>query len=419
MPVPPDPSPEPGRFQPLPALNECEYAAFVSYAHADDELAFGWIGQFRTELERGLRALLRGITVPRLHLSAENGPIAGALGEALTQRIQRSFAMIIVVHQNYAASEWCLKELEAFRALFGDAGVRQRLYVLALSEPAMHQVASGAAWRGLVTGDDAVWLPFHERDASSRPIAPYTDAGTVAQAFRAPFERLRDDLGAKMKAAQSPAALRSPVVAPEPVAAPVPATVVTVVDMPLPLEGVPSAPAPTVPASRVAAATSAPAPLRIYIESNRHERNLWEPLGEQIQRRWNLLCANLAPERTPPLTLRARGLPVDRLEEFPSLDDADGVVLLWGRKTSDTLVAQIDKVERKTSPGRDAAPGIVAYLMPPQQASEPVPAWGWQVLRFDVQGEDTVDVIDDEQDQLTRFLKKVFRRRLQREGQGA
>jgi len=403
--VPPDLS----HFQPLPALSECEYAAFVSYAHADDELAFGWIGQFRVELERGLRALLRGIPVPRLHLSAENGPIAGALGEALTQRIQRSFAMIIVVHMNYAASEWCLKELEAFRTLFGDAGVKQRLYVLALSEPAMHQVAAGAAWQGLMTGDDAVWLPFHERDESSRPIAPYTDAGTVAQAFRAPFERLRDDLGAKMKAAQSPAALRSAPAVP----APLPVPVVVEVDMPLPLEG-----APTVPPRSASVAAAAPSPLRIYIESNRHERNLWEPLGEQIQRRWNLLCANLAPERKPPLALRARGLPVDRLEEFPTLDDADGVVLLWGRKTSETLVAQIDKVERKTSPGRDAAPGIVAYLMPPQQASEPVPAWGWQVLRFDVQGEDAVDVLDDEQDQLTRFLKKVFRRRLQREGQG-
>ena len=419
MPVPREPSPEPGRFQPLPALNECEYAAFVSYAHADDELAFGWIGQFRTELERGLRALLRGIPVPRLHLSAENGPIAGALGEALTQRIQRSFAMIIVVHFNYAASEWCLKELEVFRTLFGDAGVRQRLYVLALSEPAMHQVAAGAAWQGLMTGDDAVWLPFHERDETSRPIAPYTDAGMVAQAFRAPFERLRDDLGAKMKAAQTAAVLHSEPVAPSAAAA-VAAPLVIEVDMPLPLEGVPPAPPlarpPAPPPSPPAAA--APSPLRIYIESNKHERNLWEPLGEQIQRKWNALSASVAPDRLPPLLLRARGLPVDRLEEFPTLDDADGVVLLWGRKTSETLVAQIDKVERKTSPGRDAAPGIVAYLMPPQQASEPVPAWGWQVLRFDVQGEDAVDVLDDEQDQLTRFLKKVYRRRVQREGQG-
>ncbi len=115
---------------------------------------------------------------------------------------------------------------------------------------------------------------------------------------------------------------------------------------------------------------------------------------------------------------RRKGLPVDDIDRFPTLDDADGVVLLWGRKTSEALVAQINKVENKMPPGRDAAPGIVAYLMPPQQASEPVPAWGWQVLRFNASDEDSIDVVDDERDQLKRFLKKVFERRRQREAQG-
>jgi hypothetical protein len=171
------------------------------------------------------------------------------------------------------------------------------------------------------------------------------------------------------------------------------------------------------PGSPVAAATAQG--VRIYIESNRHERTLWEPLGEQIRRKWDELCRNLAPGRVPPLSLRTRGLPVDQIDSFPSLDDADGVVLLWGRKTSDALVAQINKVENKMAPGRDAAPGIVAYLMPPQEASEPVPAWGWQVLRFNAASEDAIDVVDDERDELKRFLKKVFERRQQRdEGAG-
>ncbi|MBC7941179.1 MAG: hypothetical protein H7Z19_15725, partial [Chitinophagaceae bacterium] len=168
-------------------------------------------------------------------------------------------------------------------------------------------------------------------------------------------------------------------------------------------------------AAAAAVAGSAAHGVRIYIESNRHERTLWEPLGEQIQRQWDRLFRHLAPDRLPPLTLRARGLPVDQLDRFPNLDDADGVVLLWGRKTSDALVAQIDKVERKTTPGRDAPPGIVAYLMPPQQASEPIPAWGWQVLRFDARDEDHIGVLDEESDQLKRFLKKVFERRRLRE----
>jgi DNA polymerase III delta prime subunit len=60
----------------------------------------------------------------------------------------------------------------------------------------------------------------------------------------------------------------------------------------------------------------------------------------------------------------------------------------------------------------------VAYLMPPQQATEPVPAWGWQVLRFNASDEQTIDVIDEESDQLKRFLKNVFERRQQRDRAG-
>ena len=118
----------------------------------------------------------------------------------------------------------------------------------------------------------------------------------------------------------------------------------------------------------------------------------------------------------PPLALRPRGLPVDQIDSFPNLDDADGVVLLWGKKTSDALVAQINKVENKMAPGRDAAPGIVAYLMPPQQASEPLPAWGWQVLRFDARDEEAIDVVVEERDELMRFLRKALRRCQLREG---
>ena len=116
--------------------------------------------------------------------------------------------------------------------------------------------------------------------------------------------------------------------------------------------------------------------------------------------------------------MRTRGLPVDQIDQIANLDDADGVVLLWGRKTPEALVAQINKVEGKLT-GRHVAPGIVAYLMPPQQATEPVPAWGWQVLRFNATNEDDIDVVDDERDELKRFLKKVFERRHQRDAGGA
>ena len=44
-----------------------------------------------------------------------------------------------------------------------------------------------------------------------------------------------------------------------------------------------------------------PQAVRIYIESNRNERTLWEPLGEQIRRKWDAISRELAPERIPPL----------------------------------------------------------------------------------------------------------------------
>ena len=81
-----------------------------------------------------LGPLLRGVRLPRMHLSGENGPVAGALSDELRRRVEASFAMVIVVHDNYAHSSWCLKELEYFRALWGDAGLHERLYILALSE---------------------------------------------------------------------------------------------------------------------------------------------------------------------------------------------------------------------------------------------------------------------------------------------
>jgi hypothetical protein len=528
----------------MKALKDCEYSAFISYAHADDTLWYQWVSHFRTELEQSLRAQLRGVPVPRMHMSGDNGPVAGRLGEELERRIAGSFAMIIVVGDNYAQSEWCLKELAYFHQLFGEEGLRQRLYIVSLVEGAMHAVAGGRAWQALMPGGEQLWLPFSDPADPTRPLDVYMGPGLVANAFRVPFERLRNDLAAKLKrAAQAvPAAPAPPVAAPA--AAPVPAVARPVPVPVAPDSGwstLPGALPPPAPAARtvwlgfgapaaqgalaVAAAqltaaglvvrrlepdavfadfaelegaqtlilpldehpplmtrfkpgghlevqrdawlqrgkpaedllwldlrpapdaggvgagylatiggtalalpallhrlrpAAAPVPqsVRIYIESNRHERTLWEPLGEQIQHAWDDVCRQTAPDLVPPLSLRARGLPLDDLERFPNLDDADGVVLLWGKKTGEALVAQIDRIEKRIAPGRDAPPGIVAFLMPPQQSSEPMPAWGWQVLRFDARDEDRIDVLDEESGQLHRFLRKVLQRRRQRDAGG-
>ena len=74
-------------------LKDCEFTAFISYAHADDAAWFGWVRQFRDELERSLAAMLRGVRLPRMHLSGENGPVAGALSQELQERVAKAFAM--------------------------------------------------------------------------------------------------------------------------------------------------------------------------------------------------------------------------------------------------------------------------------------------------------------------------------------
>jgi hypothetical protein len=186
----------------MPPLKDFDYSAFISYAHADDEAWYGWVSCFRAELERGLRALLRGQSVPRMHLSGDNGPIAGLLGDELQQRVAASFAMIIVVHENYAQSAWCLKELAYFKALFGEQGLRERLYIVALSEPSIQRVSRSAAWQELLPGGEQLWLPFYDPADPARPLDIYMSPGIVANAFRTPFERLRGDLAAKLRQAQ-------------------------------------------------------------------------------------------------------------------------------------------------------------------------------------------------------------------------
>ena len=519
--------PKARRGAPMKPLKDCEFTAFISYAHADDAAWFDWVTQFRNELERGLGALLRGVKLPRMHLSGENGPVAGVLSDQLKQRVESSFAMIIVVHDNYAQSDWCLRELEYFKSLFGDEGFRDRLYIVAMSESAMLSVSGGSAWKQLLPTADQVWLSFFEATDPNRPLDIYLSPGFVSPKFRMPFERLRGDFAAKLRAAASetagaparPVVVETPTLAP-PVPGPVadgggvvfgltpdactaavalalaqvserglqaqritmdasfgvfaefksaehlvlafddtpalftmlspgghlqvqqeawikqgrPAQNLHWLDLrpnppPQPWQGAaawvaeqgltPVALPALLDQLRPMAKPVVAQTVRIYIESNRHERTLWEPLGEQIRVKWDEICGHLAPDRVPPLSLRARGLPVDEIDRYPNLDDADGVVLLWGRKTSDALVAQINKVENKLAPGRDAAPGIVAYLMPPQESTEPIPAWGWQVLRFDARDEQHIDVVEAERDELKRFLQKVFERRQQRDKGGS
>lgn len=361
---------------PATALKDCRYGAFISYAHADDEAWNDWVSCFNRELELTLQARLRGVKVPKNHLSGKNGPNAGMLPDELRARVAASFAMIAVVHDSYVDSDYCRQEIAQFKAVFGDLGLRERLYVVAMSEGAILRLTATDAWKQLSPDAELVWMPFFQPEDADMPMDVYSDRGIVASAFWKQFVKLREELVAKIKA---DAERQSRVAAPLAAAAPVD--------------------------DREA--------VRVYIESNPGESLHWEAVGAQVVDAWDArVVVGLA--LAPPLYVRPTGLPIDRLDDFP-LDDADGVVLLWGQKTLDSLDAQILKVESRL-PQLDVPPGIVLRPIPAQgECERAVSARNWSVVRCTrLQGQG-LELLEEDAQRFDLFLRQVLARKKQRQ----
>lgn len=369
-------------------FRDCGHSAFISYAFDDDQGWNWWVTNFSKELDMSLPTQLRGIyPVPATHLSRKNGAISGVLNDQLRERIAQSFAMILVVHSNYAKSKWCLKELAHFKSLFGNEGFRDRLYIIALSKTSIEEVKGTDEWKQLCSGEDLIHLPFYQEEFTNWPIDIYSDSspGVVMNAFWKPFLRLREDFVKKIKA-----------------------------NVELQLRGLP--PAAAARASALAAApppqsASVAATVRIYIESNHNEVDHWESVGEQAVKSWEAVVKDNPP---PQIYVRPSGLPMDDIDQYPRLDDADGVILLWGKKNSDSLLAQINKVEGKLS-WPDSPPGVVAYLIPPKgDSDEPIAAVGWPVVRFNAPKGQPIEVVRQDAHRLEAFLSKVLARKTKR-----
>lgn len=167
---------------------------------------------------------------------------------------------------------------------------------------------------------------------------------------------------------------------------------------------------------------------KIYIESNARELKHWDILGQAIRERWTDIARGWAP----PLMLIHNALPVDEMERFSDLEDADGVIVLWGQKNVDSLRDQINKVQRWLpgfKNGTALPPRMIAYLMPPNvPRSETIPAFYWSVLRFNAEtGSDALPaappghwrrqatpekicVVPEEATLLDEFLRDIFKR---------
>lgn len=502
----------------LVRFRDCDHSVFISYAHADDEIYYNWVSDFASELTKDLAAELARVptgrpVLPPVHLSEDNGPLAGELSDQLKARVARSFAVVVVVGRHYVDSAWCGQELAYFQQAFGAEGLNARLYIVALAQAPIVQAAATPVWRQVFAGRNPVWQTYFDDDAVSRPVPVLRDDGKApTQAFARRFDRLRDDLVEKIKAdlagpqpnpqatrlligvgapeldaaiagfadqaraiepstsVLEPAALEQrtllaarlrdaerlvlPFHQGQPRLWAVPGGQLAVLldcwrklgkpdeqVFALDLSTVPAADAaepehlewlsrlacpklapaallarlfpPATPApAGSAAAGIPPRPVRLFIESNRNEPWQWKLLGEQIRPLWQ----KLLDERhiNVPLNLRPSGLNIDEIDLF-NLDEADGLILLWGQKEARSLLSQINLVEDRLT---ELAPAIVAYLSPPKpQAEQAVPALGWQVLRFQQQEAPPPKAVRPDQNdatELTRFLNDVLDRNTRR-----
>lgn len=512
----------------MKSLSECKYSAFISYAHADDQATDGWISQFSDFLRMRLQNRLGRIGVKQLqdmHLSGRNGPVYGSLPDALLNNVADSYAMIIVVFNAYTKSDWCLQELEYFKKALGAEGLRQRLYVVALSKSAMDDIVARPDWARL-TLPNQLWIPFYRDDDVDEPARLRLDHGGLSQRFDGQLIKLLDAFEGAVKEDVNQLPTRHDPLPPPstaggagqraggPLLFGVPcaelAGAVSAVARELRASGLSveeldaasldgdfeefdkaatlvlpfgaggqylkpfrfspgghlaaqrdawlgkGGPADTLlwldlrdvatesPPGKghaelvasIEAQALTPAALRarfaprlteqpqlqpeqqtgervnIYIESNQHDTDLWQDLGKSIKTKWDELVLQAGAPRVPPLCLEALGLPLQKIDE-ERLDDADGVVLLWGQKPEVSLRAQIKKVEGKWP--RDPPPRIVAYLMPQQpDPGTKVEARLWSVLRFEDADSEKIHIFPPEADRLDRFLNQILERRMKR-----
>ncbi|MCG2576307.1 hypothetical protein LZ012_04790 [Dechloromonas sp. XY25] len=360
-------------------FSECRFYAFFSYSVPDDEGWNQWVSCFKDELFYSLPSRLRGIKLPPIHLCGDDPLVSGVLNERLEDNVRDSFSLFLFVHDNYLDSKWCLKELEYFRKHFGEDGFRYRLYVIAMSKDAIDTLTSRDAWKTICPFEGQLWMPFYQLAKPNRPVPIYSGDDNsaegkrrvVSNAFWEAFVEIREGLADKIRQA----ATRSKQLV---------------------------APAPTEDSATV----------RIYIESNERQETYWESLGKQVTKSWDQLIASEHVE--PSLYVRPTGLPMNEINSRPYLDDADGVVLLWDKKTSESLLAQITMVEGKLR-GRTAAPCIIAYLMEPGgKPPEANRVSNWQVLKFEPDGQGGLHIADQDGTALVIFLTKVLERKRQR-----
>jgi hypothetical protein len=411
------------RQSPLVSLpkpySKCTYSAFISFATLDETGYNRFVSCFRDELMEALPGRLRGIRLTPEHFTGYEPKVAGSLSDELKQAVRESFVMFLFVHDNYIDSRWCLKELEYFKSMFGDEGFLDRLYVIAMSESAIKELTRSENWKRLCPIESQIWLGFFDSVKKDEPVRVYADyrgkRKVAAEEFWTPFtsllgdlaKKIKDSVGAEPRPPEFPinadlvgADGKSPVTANDvrnPLTLPAGAGIAG----PGPVPG---------PAPELIPAESADEPkVRVYIEANPQQGKQSESLALCIVPWWNGIVDKL--HVNPRLYLRATNLEMSDIDQRPLLDDADGVILLWSKKTPDALLAQVTKVEPKLV-GPNPAPGLIAYMMhgPNDQPSGRA-ILNWKVVRFMAGQEGSLSVIPEDAPMLEDFLSSVLVRK--------
>jgi hypothetical protein len=156
----------------LPKYQDCKYSLFISYAHRDDAAENNWISKLKEAIWLRLHDIQdKDIPLQTIHLSGENGPVHGTLSQQLDDRVKSSFSMLLVVGKHYAESGWCDKELQMFKEHFGTTGFTSRLFIIAMTKPAIEKVkaSASAVWPELAASHQ-VWLPMYKEQNPNEPL---------------------------------------------------------------------------------------------------------------------------------------------------------------------------------------------------------------------------------------------------------
>lgn len=182
----------------LPKYSQCEYSLFISYAHSDDKSNNWWVTSLKEAIWDRIDLLPRDISRLGMHISGENGPSVGSLSEALKKRVRSSFGMLLVVGDQYVTSGWCEEELRLFHEIYGNEGIKTRLFVAVMSEKALKDAAKGEQWRRIIT-KDTLWVQMYDDKDRNSPLVAKLDERRFATDFFDRVKKIADPLMAEIR----------------------------------------------------------------------------------------------------------------------------------------------------------------------------------------------------------------------------